>query len=105
MEFSAFSAGKNRREKRVTGRRVLKIAIPLLILVTIAGYNNCGQTKFVSTVQETVITNPKSPIANEVMFAVCGVINRCDPQITIDKCQSGLLNTNGFETPLGLSAN
>jgi hypothetical protein len=49
--------------------------------------------------------NPGAPVSHELLYAVCGVINRCNPQVTVESCQNGVLPTAGFNVPLGLAAN
>lgn len=79
---------------------VFLILIGLLILT----YNACGIPAKFSVLHGTEITNPMTSVSNEIMFGICGVINRCNPQVTIEDCQTGILPTTGFNTPLGLSS-
>src|SRR5262249_51705706 len=43
------------------------------------------------------------PISNQLLMAVCGVISRCNSQVTFDQCQGELQTVTGFAPPLGLS--
>src|ERR1700722_3468304 len=67
-------------------------------------YQNCGPTNF-SKNFESIQGNPMAPISNELLFGICGVINRCYPQVNLDQCQTGVLSTTGFAGPLGVSSN
>jgi hypothetical protein len=46
--------------------------------------------------------NPQ--VSDALIFGICGVIDRCNPGLSVDRCQAGLLSTSGFAAPLGLPA-
>lgn len=51
----------------------------------------------------TSVGNPLVSI--KLINAICTVITRCNSQVTIQNCESGVLNTTGFAQPLGLNSN
>jgi hypothetical protein len=72
----------------------------LLLLLTFVGAG-CGGNREPSR-SGTIGGNPRVPVTHQILFAVCGVINRCNPEVTLDRCQEGVLHTSGFDARLGL---
>jgi hypothetical protein len=75
----------------------------LAFLFMPAFQSGCSKKERSVEYRESTLGNPRAPISNEVLFAVCGVINRCHSQVTLTDCQGGVLRTSGFAAPLGLT--
>ncbi|MGZ3770014.1 MAG: choice-of-anchor Q domain-containing protein [Bdellovibrio sp.] len=72
-------------------------------LITMLGFNNCTNYRFISS-PDTVLGNPMTSTSSKIIFGMCGVINRCHPEISFTECQSSLMNVKGVSAPLGLSS-
>lgn len=89
-------------------RRILFISIATLVTVVLAvGFNNCSQVNFGQQQQSKyggIGGNPlTSTLASqEILFAICSVLDRCAAKVPFDVCMSGVLNVNGIGTRLGL---
>jgi hypothetical protein len=51
--------------------------------------------------QDIIVGNPMA--AKTLLGKICAVVSSCHPQISIDDCQTGVLNTEGIETQLGIT--
>jgi len=78
------------------------LALSFLSLVVL--YNNCSQDGLLGGKGfETNTGNPM--VSNALLTGMCSVINRCNTQVELSDCKTGILNTSGFNTVLGLSSN
>ncbi|MGZ6398785.1 MAG: choice-of-anchor Q domain-containing protein [Bdellovibrio sp.] len=70
-------------------------------------YNACTMklSNIVFKSQGTEITNPLSSSSNKMALALCAVIQRCHQEVKFNDCYAGVMNTQGFNGPLKLSAN
>jgi hypothetical protein len=88
-------------------RKPALIIIVLAIAVVPLLYNNCSeQTRFSTrpTANETVAGNPITNSAAKVVAALCQVISRCESDLTLNQCQSAIVNADGIDYQLGLTS-
>jgi CSLREA domain-containing protein len=82
-------------------RKFFALIASVLLLALVVSYNNCTNNTIFQKVYGTTGTgNPM--ISNELLFAVCGTITRCNQQVTMDLCRMGVLSAPGMNGPLGL---
>ena len=76
----------------------------LLFPALIFGYDNCSGTSSYNftKVNGTIAPNPMAPTQSsaELLFTVCSVINRCNPQVTYEACEAGVL-TDPINSQIG----
>src|SRR5688500_14289791 len=77
----------------------IRIVIGTLSLVLILLYNNCTQS-ILTRSQGTEVGNPVT--GNEILSAVCGVINRCKSDVSLSQCRTGVLSMKNFDYQLSL---
>ncbi|MGZ3803610.1 MAG: hypothetical protein ACXVB4_05335 [Pseudobdellovibrionaceae bacterium] len=82
--------------RRLNMTLVTALLIPLLITLA---YNGCSESVSKGT---STVGNPLTSVTNKLLLAVCEVIQRCHTGVDSNLCQTGVLATSGFATPLGL---
>jgi hypothetical protein len=81
-----------------------------LILVTIAmlvplAFNACQRSVSASAVGGSGAGNPMIVhAAKSLLTSFCSTLTRCNAQLTMDSCRSGILGAGGFDSALGITA-
>lgn len=89
-------------------REVFFFGLILILSGIVASYNACGTAEpfnFMKT-NGTIAPNPySSKSSQDILTAICSVIDRCQPQLQPDICQNGVLTSSGIGARLGLPPN
>src|ERR1700723_909972 len=82
---------------------LLTLAIFLMTALPVF-YNNCGNVEFMKAYGVSTIGNPLSSTqaSQEILFAICSVLDRCQAQVPFNTCMTGILATSGIASTLGL---
>jgi len=82
-----------------------RITFLLLLVILPVSYNGCGVVQFTGKSYETLGGNPLKPnqASQEILFAICSVLDRCQAQVPFDVCMSGVPTVNGIGMRLGLA--
>jgi CSLREA domain-containing protein len=82
--------------------RLKLVFIALLAVSSASCSRNQSARDSLEPKNTATVGNPRTPTTNQLLYAVCGVINRCHNQVTINECLAGVLETRGFSQPFSL---
>jgi hypothetical protein len=86
-------------------RNRILVLSAFVFLVSISFYNNCANVNFGKVQNTSTIGNgfnPSTQASQEILFAICSVLDRCQGKVPFNTCMSGVSATKGIAATLGL---
>lgn len=82
----------------------------LAVLVLLLSFNNCSRplnfepdsaSLKLPRTQDIIVGNPL--VSKTLLANICSTLSSCHPELSLAACETGILNTTGIETQLGLA--